>query len=436
MNIEEFTKHHQRKEPSFDWESYKREAIERLTRGESLEGKDGILAPLIQQLLQTTLEGELENHLRDERSLGKKNRKNGKGKKQVKTGYGMVEIETGRDRAGSFKPKILPKRQTTLGSSLDNKIISMYGRGMSYDDVRSHFEEMYGVELSKGHISHITDKVLPLLDSWRSRPLEEVYAITWLDALHFKVRKDGRIENRAVYCVLGVNAEGRKDLLGLYVSENEGAKFWLSVLTDLQNRGVQDILIACIDNLKGFAEAIESIFPKTEVQLCIVHQIRNSLRYVTSEDNRPFLKDLKKVYQAKTKDSAELNLDELEKIWGDKYPIVLRSWRYNWERLSQYFKYPYQIRRIIYTTNTVEGFNRQIRKITKSKGVLPNDRALLKLVYLITQNIMIKWTSPIPKWALTIQQLAIHFDGRIKIKLDTGPQKKEASNSAKASKEK
>ena len=420
MSIEDFTKSGQDPKGEFDWEKFKAEAIERLSNGDELTGKDGVLAPLIKQILEASLEGELENHVRQSRSYGSKNRKNGKGKKKVKTGHGTIEVQTVRDRAGTFQPKILPKRQTTLGAGLDKKIISMYGRGMSYEDIRSHFEELYGLEVSKGHISHITDKVLPLLDAWRTRPLQSVYAITWMDALHFKVRKDGRIENRAIYCVLGIDLDGNKDLLGLYISENEGAKFWLSVLTDLQNRGVEDILIACIDNLKGFSEAIESIFPKTEVQLCVVHQIRNSLRYVTSEDTKPFLKDLKKVYQAKSKESAELNLDELEKLWGEKYPVVILSWRNNWDRLSQYFKYPYQIRRIVYTTNTVEGFNRQIRKITKTKGVFPNDTALLKLVYLATQNIMAKWTAPIQKWALVIQQLAIHFEGRIDIQLNLG----------------
>ena len=420
MSIKDFSKSEQEREAPFDWEAFKSQAIERLSQGEELTGKDGVLTPLIKQILEASLEGELEHHVRQERNYGKKNRKNGKGKKRVKTDHGTIEVNTVRDRAGSFEPKILPKRQTTLGSGLDKKIISMYGRGMSYEDIRAHFEDLYGVEVSKGQISHITDKVLPLLDAWRTRPLDRVYAITWMDALHFKVRKDGRIENRALYCVLGINLEGKKDLLGLYLSENEGAKFWLSVLTDLQNRGVEDILISCIDNLKGFSQAIESIFPQTEVQLCIVHQIRNSLRYITSDDSKPFLKDLKKVYQAKSKESAELHLDELEKKWGEKYPVVILSWRNNWDRLSQYFKYPYQIRRIIYTTNTVEGFNRQIRKITKSKGVMPNDTALLKLVYLVTQNIMVKWTAPIQKWALVIQQLAIHFEGRIDIQLNLG----------------
>ena len=425
-NLEDLGNWDPRRKEEFNWNKFESEAIERLSNGESLGGKDGVLAPMIKRLLEASLEGELNNHLREERQHGKRNRKNGRTSKEVKTSHGAIEIETGRDRSGTFQPQIVKKRQTTLGDGLDNKIISMYGRGMSYDDIRGHLEELYGLEMSKGQLTQITDKVLPVVESWRTRQLEESYAITWMDALHFKVRNDGRIENRAVYCVLAIDMEGRKDLLGLYTSENEGAKFWLSILTDLQNRGVEDILIACIDNLTGFAKAIESIFPKTEVQLCIVHQIRNSLKYVTSEDTKPFLKDLKKVYQAKTKESAAFQLDELEKKWGKKYPIVIRSWRSNWDNLTQYFKYPYQIRRIIYTTNTVEGFNRQIRKYTKSKSVMPNDTALLKLVYLVSQNIMEKWTSSIPKWALVIQQLAIHFEGRVNIQLNIGEPEKQS----------
>ena len=378
---------------------------------------------MIKRLLEASLEGELEAHLEEEKAKQQSNRRNGKSRKSLKTGFGKIDLETSRDRQGSFEPQLVRKRQTTLGEGLDNKIISMYSRGMSYSDIQTHLEELYGLEISKGQLSHITDKVLPVLDEWRTRPLESVYPIIWMDALHYKVRLDGQVRSRAVYCVLGIDRHGHKDLLGLYVSENEGARFWLSVLTDLQNRGVIDILIACIDNLKGFAEAIESIFPQTEVQLCIVHQVRNSLRYVTSDDQKPFLKDLKKVYRAKNKSSAEYHLDELERKWGEKYPVVLLSWRNNWDRLSQYFKFGDQIRRIIYTTNTVEGFNRQLRKVTKSKAVLPSDEALLKLVFLASRNIIAKWTAPIQKWALVVQQLAIHFEDRFPLDLDlNGPQ--------------
>lgn len=406
-----------------DLSEFEREAISRLRNGEELGGKDGILAPMIKRILEASLEGELASHLQTEKLSGRANRRNGKQTKGLKTQYGEIEIETSRDRSGNFEPEIVKKRQTTLGEGLDNKIISMYSRGMSYDDIRSHLEELYGLEMSKGALSQITDKVLPVLDEWRGRPLASVYPILWMDALVFKVRHEGRIKKRAVFCVLGIDEEGMKDLLGLYIAETEGAKFWLSILTDLQNRGVEDILISCVDNLTGFGDAIESIFPKTEVQLCIVHQIRNSLKYVTSEDEKPFLRDLKKVYQAKSKESAEFNLDELDKKWGTKYPIVLRSWRNNWERLSQYFKFGHEIRRMVYTTNTVEGFNRQLRKVTKSKPVFPNDRAVLKMVFLASQNIMKKWTSPLPKWALIIQQLAIHFEGRLNLKLNLGEDK-------------
>ncbi|MEO1260801.1 MAG: IS256 family transposase [Bacteroidota bacterium] len=404
----------------FEWSAFESEAIERLKNGEELGGKDGILAPMIKRLLEASLEGELDFHLKKEKGAGGSNRRNGKQKKGLKTQYGKIELESNRDRAGTFEPRIVGKRQTTLGEGLDNKIISMYGRGMSYDDIRAHLEELYGLEMSKGALSQITDKVLPVLDEWRNRPLASVYPIIWMDALVFKVRREGRIEKRAVYCVLGIDSDGMKDLLGLYVSENEGSKFWLAILTDLQNRGVEDTLIACIDNLSGFGDAIESTFPRTEVQLCVVHQIRNSLKYVTSEDEKPFLKDLRKVYQAGTRESAEYQLEELNKKWGEKYPVVIRSWRNNWERLSQYFKFGRHIRRIVYTTNTVEGFNRQLRKVTKSKSVFPNDRALLKMVFLASQNIMKKWTSPIPKWALVVQQLAIHFEGRLKLRLNMG----------------
>lgn len=404
----------------FDWSSFETEAISKLQNGEKLGGKEGILAPLIKRLLEASLEGELDVHLGESKSSGKSNRRNGKQKKGVKTPQGKVNLETSRDRNGTFEPKLIGKRQTTLGEGLDNKILSLYSRGLSYSDIQTHLEELYGLEISKGALSQITDKVLPVIETWKSRPLHSVYTIIWMDAIVYKVRHEGRIEKRAVYCVLGLDSNGMKELLGLYISENEGAKFWLSVLTDLQNRGVKDILIACIDNLKGFGDAIESIFPLTEVQLCVVHQIRNSLKYVTSEDQRPFLKDLKKVYQAISKDIAEKKLNELEEKWGDRYPIIIRSWRANWVRLSFYFKYAKEIRRIIYTTNTVEGFNRQLRKATKSKSIFPNDTALFKMIYLVSQNIEKKWTSPIPKWGLVVQQLAIHFEGRLNIDLNMG----------------
>ena len=386
---------------------FEKEAVARLREGDKLGGKDGILAPMIKRIIEASLEGELQDHLEEETVKGNENRRNGSGTKQLKTSYGTFPLETGRDRVGNFEPQLVGKRQTVLGKGLDDKILSMYAKGMSYGDIQDHLEDLYGLELSKGKLSSITDQVLPIMESWRTRSLESVYPIVWMDCIHYKIREEGSTVSRAIYCILGINCDGQKDLLGLYASEHEGAKFWLQVLSDLQHRGVKDILIACIDNLSGFVEAIQSTFPKTEVQLCIVHQIRNSLKYIASKDQKAFMKDLKKVYQAGTKSSAEGMLDELDKKWGDKYPIVIMSWRTNWEELSQYFKYPPDIRRIIYTTNTVEGFNRQLRKVTKAKGVFPNEQALLKMIFLAAQDIMKKWTSTISNWALTAQQLAI-----------------------------
>jgi putative transposase len=284
---------------------------------------------------------------------------------------------------------------------------------MSYNDMAAHLQEIYGLEISNATLSAITDKIIPTVKEWQARPLENVYPIVWLDAIHYKIRENGKVTSKAVYTILGVNIEGRKEVLGLYISENEGANFWLQVLTDISNRGVNDILIACVDGLKGFPEAIETIFPQTEVQLCVVHQIRNSLRYVGSKNQKEFMADLKLVYKAVNKDIAESELDNLDNKWNDKYPIVIKSWRNNWERLSHFFKYPEDIRRIIYTTNTIEAVHRQFRKLTKTKGSFPNQNSLLKLLYMGIQNASKKWTMPVQNWSLTISQLAIFFEGRL-----------------------
>lgn len=399
---------------------FEKQAVAALRNGEELGGNDGILAPLIKRIVEASLRGELNHHLEEERAAGKSNRRNGSGTKQVKTDYGTIEIKTERDRSSSFAPQLIGKRQTSLGKGLDDNILSMYAKGMSYGDIQAHLEDLYGLEISKGKLSSITDQVIPAMQEWRTRNLEAVYPIVWMDCIHYKIREDGKTVNRSVYCILGINADGEKDLLGIYASENEGAHFWASVLADLQHRGVKDILIACIDNLQGFVQAIQSVFPKTEVQLCIVHQIRNSMKYIASKDQKPFLKDLKKVYRAGSKAAAESQLDELDKKWGEKYPIVILSWRNNWEQLSQYFKYAADIRRIIYTTNTVEGFNRQLRKVTKSKGVFPSEQALLKMVFLAARDIMKKWTTKLSNWALSAQQLAIHFGDRMPLDLKLG----------------
>jgi putative transposase len=397
---------------NFDFEAFKKQTASRLKNGDTLLGKDGVLTPLLKEFLEGALDGELEAHIEDD---GEANRKNGKGRKQVKTAIGSVDINPPRDRNGTFEPEIIPKRHKTLGVDLDRQIISLYARGASYSDIRDHLMDMYGLESSTATISRVTDKILPLIQEWRSRPLERVYPFVWLDAIRYKVRHEGRVISRAVYCIIGLNQEGYKELLGMYVGENEGAKFWLQVLTDLQNRGLEDIFIACIDNLPGFADAIESIFPKTEVQLCIVHQIRNSQKYLSYKDVKPFMKDLQNVYKATTVDLAERSLDQLESNWGTRYPKVIESWRKNWPRLSSYFQYNKDIRRIMYTTNIIEGFHRQLRAVTKSKGAFQSEEALMKLLFLVQENICAKWNKPVYNWNQTLGQLSIIFNDRLKL---------------------
>ena len=385
-------------------------ALKAIQEGKPLLGKEGILSPLIKKLTEAALEGELDSHLGQEINA---NRRNGKSRKTIKSLNGNFELRTPRDRDGTFSPQLVKKHQTSLSDEIEQKIIALYGLGMSYQDISSHLNEIYGLEVSTGTLSAITDKIIHTVKEWQARPLASIYPIVWLDAIHYKIRENGKVAGKAVYTILGVNIEGRKEVLGLYISENEGANFWLQVLTDLSNRGVKDVLIACVDGLKGFPEAIETIFPNTEVQLCVVHQIRNSLKYVGSNNQKEFMADLKRVYKASTKDLAESELDILAGKWNDKYPIVIKSWRNNWERLSQYFKYPEDIRRIIYTTNTIEAVHRQFRKLTKTKGSFPNQDSLLKLLYMGIQNASKKWTMPVQNWSLTISQLAIFFEGRL-----------------------
>jgi transposase-like protein len=394
----------------FNYKEFEADAIKRLQNGEALEGKDGILAPLLKRLIEAGLNGELEGHL-EESVIA--NRRNGKMSKQVKTAFGNVDINTPRDRNSTFDPQLLPKRQTSLGEALDHKIISLYGKGMSYSDICKHLEDLYGVTVSPSSLSLITDRVIEEVKIWQNRPLESVYPFMWLDAIHYKVKEDGAIKTKAVYCLLGVNREGIKDLLGLYISENEGARFWLNVLTDIQNRGVKDIIIACIDNLKGFAEAIETIFPQTEVQLCVVHQIRQSTRFVAWKDSKQVMKALKLIYRAPSKEEAERNLALLDQEWGAKYPAMVKSWLNNWERLSNYFKYPKEIRRIVYTTNIIESFHSQLRKVTKSKRVFPSDMSLFKLLYLVQGNLKQDWEFPMKGWRLTYSQMHILFEERM-----------------------
>jgi transposase-like protein len=390
------------------------EILKEFRNGKKLTGKGGLLAPLIKQLTEAALEAEIESHIADDVLSGRKNRRNGSNKKTIKgTSDGSFELETPRDRNGTFDPQIVKKHQTTISNEIEEKILSMYGLGMSYRDISSHIEEIYQVSISTATISLITDKIITKVKEWQARPLQAMYPFVWLDAIHYKVKEDGCYISKAVYTILGVDMEGRKEVLGLYLSENEGANFWLQVLTDLSNRGVEDILIASVDGLSGFPEAINTIFPQTEVQLCIVHQIRNSLKYVASKNQKEFIRDLKRVYRAVSKEAAEVELDKLEEKWGDRYPIVINSWRNKWENLSIYFKYPEDIRKVIYTTNTIESVHRQFRKLTKTKGAFPNENSLLKLLYLGIQNASKKWTMPIWNWSLTLSQLAIFFEGRL-----------------------
>lgn len=397
-------------EVDFDFD----EILEEFRNGKKLTGKGGLLAPLIKQLTEAALEAEVESHIANDVLSGNRNRRNGVNKKTIKgTSDGTFELETPRDRNGTFEPQIVKKHQTTISDEIEEKIISMYALGMSYRDISSHLEDIYQVSISTATISAITDKIITSVKEWQARPLEALYPFVWLDAIHYKVKDGGKYVSKAVYTILGVRVDGKKEILGLYLSESEGANFWLSVLTDLQARGVEDILIASVDGLKGFPEAINAIFPQTEVQLCIVHQIRNSIRYVVSKEQKEFAKDLKLIYQAPTKEMAEEELLKLEEKWGKKYPLVINSWNNKWDNLSIFFKYPAEIRKIIYTTNIIESIHRQFRKLTKTKGAFPNENSLLKLLYLGIQNASKKWSMPVRNWSLTISQLAIFFEGRL-----------------------
>ena len=404
------------KQEPFDYEKAKQKVKEQFRTGKSLYGKGGAFAPLLQEMLNSILEGEMEGHL-DEEERGSGNRKNGKGKKQLKTSSGNIEVTTPRDRLGSFEPEIVKKRETIMAQTLEDRIIGLYSLGTSLRDISAHIKETYDTDISAATLSAITDKVIPLVKEWQQRPLEDLYCIVWLDAMFYKVKEDGRTQTRCVYNILGINKEGNKDVLGMYVSHSEGANFWLGVITDLKQRGVEDILIACIDNLKGFEEAIRTIYPNTEIQTCVVHQIRNSLKYVASKDQKQFMTELKPVYRADNETAALDELAKLKEKWEKKYPMVISSWEKNWPKLSTYFKYPPGIRKLVYTTNTIEGYHRQIRKVTKNKGVFTSDMALLKLIYLATERIARKWTMPLQGWAIAASQLKIIFGNRMQIDL-------------------
>jgi transposase-like protein len=379
-------------------------------------GRDGILARLFATTIEQMLEAELSSHLGYERyepsGRNSGNSRNGKRGRNLRTSAGDVSIQVPRDRNSEFQPALLDKYQTST-NELEEKIIGLYAKGVSTRDIQETLAELYGVEVSAQTISSVTDKVWGLVEAWQSRPLSSVYPIIYLDAIHYKIRRDGRVLNTAVYIVLGVDVDGQRDVLGHWVGDGaEGANFWLSVVSDLQARGVEDIFIACIDGLAGFKQAIKAVFPQTEIQRCIIHQIRASLAYVSWKDRKAFVADLRQIYQAATREAAEEKLLELSERWGKQYAMAVRSWEHNWEDLATMFDYPAEIRRLIYTTNTVEGYNRQVRKVTKTKGALPSGEATRKLLYLVTQDIVRKWDKPLSNWAKIRNQLAIRFEGR------------------------
>ena len=379
-------------------------------------GKEGVFARLFGEALQQMLEGELSAHLGYERYEAKGrnsgNSRNGRYPKKVRTSTGESTIQVPRDRQGTFEPQIL-KHQEHNTHELEQKVIAMYAKGMSVRDIEDQLRDLYGVDVSPGMISAITDKVWPLVEAWQNRPLAPIYPILYLDALAIKIRQKSQVENVAVHIVLGVDLEGHRDVLGHWVSDGaEGANFWLKVLTDLQNRGVEDVFMACMDGLTGFEEAIRSIFPLARVQRCILHQIRNSLKYVTWQDRKPFVADLKTIYRAPTREEGEANLRRLSETWGTKYTIAVRSWEDNWESLATFFDYPQEIRRLIYTTNAVEGYHRQLRKVIKTKASFPTQEAVRKLLYLVHTQITKKWRAPISNWPKILNQMAILFEGR------------------------
>ena len=403
-----------------DEEKRRKELIKELLRETPLRnGQDlnDIMKEFIAEMVNGSLEGELDDELGYEKydivNKETENSRNGYGGKTLKTSYGEVDIKVPRDRQGEYEPKLVGKHKKMLDEEIERKIISMYAKGMTTGDMEAHIQELYGLDISDSTISRITDKVLPVAKEWQSRVLESIYAVVYMDAIHYHVRQDGRIIKKAVYIAIGINLDGIKDVLGLWVGENETSKFWLSVINEIKNRGVDDILIASVDGLSGFSEAINAVFPKTEIQRCVIHQIRNSTRYVSYKDVKTLMKDLKKVYTAPSEETAVSELENFDKIWGKKYPKIAISWRKNWPELSTYFKYPDEVRKLIYTTNTIEGYNRQLRKVTKNKGVFPTDDSLFKMLYLATADITKKWTGRRRDWGQIYSQLSIFFEERI-----------------------
>ena len=383
----------------------------------SMDDIQNLFKETIAEFMENGLEAELDEELGyskyDYRNKETDNSRNGHSSKTLKTSFGDVDVSVPRDRKGEFEPQLLKKNQTSISQDVEEKILSMYAKGMTTADIETHIHDIYGLEVSDTTISRITDKILPIVREWQQHPLESVYAIVFMDAIHYHVRSEGQIVKKAVYIAIGIDLDGHKDVLGMWVGENESAKFWATVLNGLRNRGVQDIFIACTDNLTGFSTAINAVFPKTDIQNCIIHQLRNSSKYVSYKDIKELMADLKAVYAASDEQSALAALDEFEKNWGKKYPKIAPSWRENWANLSTYFKFPQEVRRLIYTTNTIEGFNRQLRKVTKSKSVFPTDDSLLKMLYLAMMDITKKWTGRRMDWSMIHAQLTVYYGDRM-----------------------
>jgi putative transposase len=395
----------------FDFKAFAKQAGDALRSGKPLAGKDGVFTPLLKMIIESALEGELDDHLIETRKTSQ-NRRNGHGAKKLQSSLGGFEVLTPRDRNSSFEPQIVEKRQHKISSDIDQQIIALFGRGMSYRDIQDHIGEMYGIEVSEGTLTAITDRIFPLILAWQNRPLESLYPVIWLDAMHFKVREDGAVKTKAVYSILGVTTRGEKEVVGVYFGDHESSKFWRQVLHELKQRGIDDILIACIDNLSGFAEAIEDVFPQTDVQLCLVHQMRNSMKCISDKDMKPMVRDLKKIYQSDNEKLALQCLQEAESIWGSRYKVVFKSWYRNWDRLTNFYKYPPQLRRLIYTTNPIESYHRMVRKVTKTKGAFSSENAILKQIYLATMNAQTKWEGTIFAWPSIRKDLIAYFEDR------------------------
>lgn len=401
-------------------EQERKENLRNIMKGLDVKNFDDlkdVFKMMVGEMLENGLDGELDDELGytkyDYRNKEGENSRNGYSKKTLKTSFGETEIKVPRDRDGEFEPQLVKKNQTTLTGDIEEKIISMYAKGMTTSDIEAHIRDIYGLDCSDTTISRITDKILPVVREWQSRPLEEIYAVVFMDAIHFHVRSEGQIIKKAVYIAIGINMDGQKEVLGMWVGENESAKFWLSVLNSIKARGVGDILIACIDGLTGFTNAIEAVYPKTEIQKCIIHQIRNTTKFVSYKDIKALMADLKRVYAAVDEQTALSELDSFDEKWSSKYPKIAVSWRANWANLSTYFKYPESVRTLIYTTNTIEGFNRQLRKVTKNKSVFPTDDSLLKMLYLAMIDITKKWTGKRKDWGQIHSQLEIFFADRL-----------------------